>query len=446
MLRFFSKRLTPYQLLLLGYVLVTVSGAVLLSLPVSSARGTHQPLLDALFVATSGISTTGLTVVDVGSYYSIFGQMVLLVIFQIGGVGYMTFIIAMVHILKMNVSFKTGIVARESLSGSSLAQLRRFFVTVTGYTLFFEGVGAVILSVYWMREYPVWRSIYLGVFHSVSAFCTAGFSVFPDSLMKYRQGTLVNLTIIVVSLAGGLGFFVLRDLTMCAVKKLKNERPVRLTLQTKLVLGMTALIIAAATLAVLALEDWPAGMGGCDRAMSSLFQTVSASTTDGFNTIDIGKMGMSSLTVLIFLMFVGASPGSTGGGIKTTTLAVLLVAAWSTLRNGKPNVLKREIPGGAIRNAVAVALCFAVVAFVDLVIMARTEKASYLQVLFEVVSALGNTGLSTGITFDLSGIGKAVLTVTMFIGRVGPLIIAFSLLPGRRQANFEYPREEVLVG
>jgi trk system potassium uptake protein TrkH len=150
--------------------------------------------------------------------------------------------------------------------------------------------------------------------------------------------------------------------------------------------------------------------------------------------------------VLIFLMFVGASPGSTGGGIKTTTLAVLLVAAWSTLRNGKPNVLKREIPGGAIRNAVAVALCFAVVAFVDLVIMARTEKASYLQVLFEVVSALGNTGLSTGITFDLSGIGKAVLTVTMFIGRVGPLIIAFSLLPGRRQANFEYPREEVLVG
>jgi len=440
------ERLTPYQLIVLGYAFITLSGAFLLSLPISSAKGVCQSFLDALFLATSGISTTGLSVVDIGSYYSSFGQIVLMCIFQIGGIGYMTFIVFMMYILGVKASIKTSIVAKESLAGTNAELFRRFFLTVLLYTFIFEFSGAVILALFWMKEYPLGYSAYLGIFHSISAFCTAGFSIFPDSLMKYQYNALVNGTIIIISLAGGIGFFVLKDMNDYIVKKIKKQHPCRLTLHTKIVLIVTSIVILAGAIVIFLSEAWPNAVSNYEKIITSLFQAVSASTTDGFNTIDIGKMSMVSLTTIMFLMFVGASPGSTGGGIKTTTLAMLFIFLYSELRERKSNVFKKEISDRCIRDAIAVFSCFILVAFLAIMILIVTEKASYVQILFETYSALGNTGLSTGITSALSQAGRIVLIITMFIGRVGPLVIAYAILSKSKQVDFRYPKEDVFVG
>jgi trk system potassium uptake protein TrkH len=440
------RRLSPYQLLLLGYAVITVMCAFLLSLPISSPEGTRQPFLDALFLATSGISTTGLAVVDVGSYYSLFGQIVLLVLFQIGGIGYMTFVILMMYFLGIKGSIRTSLVAKESMAGLNLHVLKSFFLSVLAYSFAFELVGAAILAVFWAREYPAGRSMYLGVFHSVSAFCTAGFGLFPDSLMRYRESTLMNATIVILSLAGGIGFFVLKDLTALIVNRFNGHRRFRLTVHTKLVLIVTTIVISIGTVVILFSEHWPAGMDVCNKVMASVFQAISASTTDGFNTIDIGKMAAASLTIIMLLMYVGASPGSTGGGIKTTTFGLLFILLWARLRKKENNFLGREISERCIYDAIVVALCFMLVMVADTVILSITEKTSYLQNLFEIFSALGNTGLSTGITSALSSVGKATLIVTMFIGRVGILSIALAVFSGRREVFFRYPKEDVFVG
>jgi trk system potassium uptake protein TrkH len=444
--RYLWNRLTPYQLLILGYVIITVSGALLLSLPVSSVQGTSQPFLDALFLATSGISTSGLSVVDVGSYYSLFGQIVLLVIFQLGGIGYMSFIILTMYALGIKGSIRTSLVAKESLAGPNLHVLKNFFLSVLAYSFAFEFVGAAILAVLWMKEYPAAYSMYLGAFHSVSAFCTAGFGLFPDNLMRYQHSTLLNVTIVILSLAGGIGFFVLRDLTAFIANRLNGRRRFRLTVHTRLVLVVTTIVVSIGTIVILFSEHWPSTMSAYDRTLTSVFQAVSASTTDGFNTINIGAMGSASLTILMLLMFVGASPGSTGGGIKTTTFGLLFVVAWARLRKRQNNVLGTEMSERCIYDAVVVAFCFVLVALTDSIILSITEKSSYVQNLFEIISALGNTGLSTGITAGLSSIGKAALIVTMFIGRVGVLSIAFAFLFRPQKVLFRYPKEDVFVG
>ena len=440
------NRLTPYQLLILGYAVITVSGAFVLSLPVSSAQGTTQPFLDALFLATSGISTSGLTVVDIGTYYSLFGQIVLLVIFQLGGIGYMSFIILTMYVLGIKGSLRTSLVAKESLAGPNLHVLKGFFLSVLAYSFVFELVGAAILAAFWMKEYPAARSVYLGVFHSVSTFCTAGFGLFPDSLMKYRDSTLLNATIVVLSLAGGIGFFVLRDLTAFVAGKLNGRSRARLTVHTRLVLAVTAIVISVGAAVILFTEHWPSTMSAYHKTMTSFFQAVSASTTDGFNTIDIGAMGPAGLTILMLLMFVGASPGSTGGGIKTTTFALLFILVRARLRKKQTNALGTEMSERCIYDAAVVAFCFMLVALADTVILSVTETSSYSQNLFEIISALGNTGLSTGITASLSPVGKAALIVTMFIGRVGVLSIAFAFLTAPPKVLFRYPKEDVFVG
>jgi trk system potassium uptake protein TrkH len=441
-----ERTLTPYQLLILGYALITLVGALLLSLPVASAHGTRQPPLDALFLATSGISTSGLTVVDVGSYYSRFGQIVLLTIFQIGGIGYMSFVILMLYALGIRGSIRTSIVAKESLAGPNLHAVRNFFLSVLAYSFAFELAGAAALAFVWMREYPPGYSWYLGAFHSISAFCTAGFGLFSDSLARYRGDTLLNAVIVVLSVAGGIGFFVLRDLTALVASRFHGRRRFRLAVHTRLALIVTAAVISIGAIVILSSEHWPSTMSRYDRTMTSIFQAVSASTTDGFNTIDIGAMGTASLTVIMLLMFIGASPGSTGGGIKTTTFGLLFVVVRARLRGRGNNVLGTEMSERCVNDAIVVAFCFMLVALADCTILSVTERSSYLQNLFEVFSALGNTGLSMGITAGLSSAGKIALIVTMFIGRVGILITANALFPHPQKALFRYPKEDVFVG
>ncbi|MBN1503477.1 MAG: Trk family potassium uptake protein [Candidatus Eisenbacteria bacterium] len=439
-------RPTAIRLLVAGYALITLVGAALLSLPVSTTSGSGQGFLDALFLASSGISTSGLTTVDVGSFYSLFGQITLATIFQVGGLGYMAFFMLAVTVLGRRLSFRKLTVAAESVSGSDRVDLRRFFAAVVLYTLAFEGAGAAILFLRWVASYPVPRAAYLGVFHSVSAFCTAGFSVFPDSLMAYRSDLTTNITISLLSLFGGVGFLVLYDTHRLILRVSKNKYPRRLAAHTKLVLVFTAFVVAGASVAIFVVDP-TCGATVRDRMMSSVFQAVSASTTDGFNTMDIGGMAPTSLLVLIVLMFIGASPGSTGGGIKMTTFGVLALSVWSYLRGRtETDFFRRRIPPETTQKASAVfLLCLTVVA-ADMLVMSATEKASFLRLLFEVVSAMGNTGLSTGITSSLTATGKVLLIATMFLGRVGPLAVGLSLLARSERTLFKNAAEDVYVG
>lgn len=442
-------KLSALQILVIGYIIVTLIGAILLSLPVSSTKGEHQPFIDALFVATSGISTSGLCVVDVGSYYSLFGQIVLMCIFQIGGIGYMTFFIFAAYLLGQKFSFQTSTVARESMAtdSHSMHMLGRFFLNVLLFTLLFEFIGALILAIFWMREFTLAQAIYLGIFHSVSAFCTAGFSTFSDSFMKYKSSLTVNLTINIISIIGGIGFFVLVDLFGSLSRKCRGIFPAKLTVHSRMALLVTFIVMSVGAAAIYAAESWPASMSVYDRIAASSFQSISASTTDGFNSVNIGAMSASSLTVLMLLMFIGASPGSTGGGMKTTTLGTIFVSVKAYLQGKRRvNVYEREIPQETIMKAFTIFCLFAAVAAIDIVILANVGKAGYIQVLFEIISALGNTGLSTGITAGLTYLGKALLIITMFIGRVGPLTIGAAILAKEKKASLKCPQEDLFVG
>ncbi|MBI5699692.1 hypothetical protein HZC35_05210 [Candidatus Saganbacteria bacterium] len=441
-------RLTPIQILVLGYAAVTLAGAFLLSLPISNSHGVWQPFIDSLFVATSGISTSGLSPVDIGTYYTLFGQLVLMSIFQIGGIGYMTFIIFIAYLLGEKISVWTGMVARESLATRSYdwGMLGNFFRNVLFYTFLFEFVGAMILAVFWMREYSLARSLYLGVFHSISAFCTAGFALFPSSLMNWRSSPTLNMTVNIISLIGGIGFFVLMDIFGLLYKRWK-KLPGHLSLHSKLALWVTLAVIVIGATVIFSAEKWPADLNLADRLWTSTFQSISASTTDGFNTLDIGAMSAASLTMLIVLMFIGASPGSTGGGIKTTTLGAIFVSVGSYLKGRRRvRAFEREFPLTTVLRAFTIFALFILILLVDLIVLGNVERASYLQLFFEITSALGNTGLSMGITSALTSLGKAMLIITMFIGRVGPVTIAMSFLAKPTRESLRFPEEDIFVG
>jgi trk system potassium uptake protein TrkH len=447
-LRRISMTGSPFRLLVFGYITVTLAGAILLSLPVSTVDGKGQAFVDALFVATSGISTTGLVVVDIGAFYTLFGQIVLLCVFQTGGIGYMSIILFMAQMLGMRTSIVTQVVASESLAGPGLRELGRFFIATIIFTLIFELAGAVVLSLRWMEEYAFGRAIYLGVFHSISAFCTAGFGLFPDSLMRYRDDTVINVTINVVSLAGGLGFFVLHELFLALRGKRGRKRRLQLSVHTRLVLRTTVLIIGLSSAVLYFSGRRDASMNAYERILVSLFQAISASTTDGFNTVDIGALNMTGLVILMVLMFVGASPGSTGGGIKTTTMGVILRFMFAQLmgRESAVNLFEREIPAASVSKAFGIFTWFILIILADMVVLTMTEDAPFSGILFEVISALGNTGLSTGITPGLSTAGRIVLTITMLIGRVGPLTFGYFIIGRARPLPYRFAEENVFIG
>jgi len=442
------KHFTPFQILVSGYFVVTLIGAVLLSLPVSSTNHTYQPFIDSLFLATSGISTSGLSVVDIGTYYTLFGQIVLMIIFQIGGIGYMSFIIFFMYLFGIEMSLINKFVASESISGTNYRILGKFFIAVLLLTFIFELIGAVILTISWCGSYSMKHSIYLAIFHSISTFCTAGFSLFPDSLMRYNYSIPVNTAVNILSLIGGIGFIVLYDILIYIMKIIKNKKPRRLSTHSKFVVSTTFFIVIIATVIILFSEKWQSSMSFFQKITVSLFQVISASTTDGYNTIDIGKMGSVSLIILIILMFIGASPGSTGGGVKISTFGLMMVFLYhlSKGRESNINIFKREIPAKTVLKAFGVVLWFIVIFLIDLIIMGMTEKGTIMQVAFEIMSALGNTGLSTGITSSLTFTGKALLIITMFIGRVGPLTFGYAVFGRQKKLLYRYAEEDIYVG
>ncbi|MBN2408283.1 MAG: Trk family potassium uptake protein [Candidatus Aminicenantes bacterium] len=436
----------PLQILAGGYLLITIIGTILLSLPAATADGSRQPILDAWFLATSAVSTSGLTVVDISRYYSPFGQIIIMAIFQIGGLGYMSFFVFMLSLLKKNLTISRRVVAIESVSGAGELSLSRFFKAVILTTFSFESIGALIFYLSWHSELEPARAAYLSVFHSVSAFCTAGFSLFSDSLVSFQENLPINLTISLLSLFGGVGFIVLIDLQGFLSKAIAKKRPRRLSPHTRLVLAAMASIMAVSFVTIILVEPFR-GLRVGDKILAALFQAISASTTDGFNTVDIGALAPSALLVLIFLMLIGAGPGSTAGGFKISTFGTLVLAVWSFLHGKKDvNFQGRRIPDETISKAFFILFIFLGVAAFDAVILANTEEASFLQLIFEISSALGNTGLSMGITSSLTPVGRILITLTMFLGRVGPLTLGLSLLGRKSDGDYHYAKAAIYVG
>ncbi|NPV14488.1 hypothetical protein HPY86_06115 [candidate division WOR-3 bacterium] len=454
--RFGNLRQHPVRLLVLGFVAAIAIGTLLLTLPHATTDGRGASLLTALFTATSAISTTGLTVVNIESYYTLLGQLVILFLVQIGGVGYMAFIgFAMLGITgRLSVNLRT--LFRESIAQPFTLDVKRFVRAVVAITLLFEVGGALLLFVEFSRYFPLTRALYWSIFHSVSAFCTAGFTLGAGSFIAYRNSLLLNFTIALLCLAGSLGFFVIFDFYQWCHRSGASSAPHRLSTHSKLALTTTGILILSGTLFIL-FADWqPPQLTIVERVLTASFQSISAATTTGFNTVDIGGMTSTSLFLLLLLMFIGASPGGTGGGIKTTTFSVLFLSLSAHLRNRKsPVVFQRRINSQTVSTAAAIATAFLLWGAVTVLILTSTEMQSssrlpqsvnFLALLFETISALGTVGLSTGITAQLSVLGKLLLIFTMFFGRVGPFALTFALVGTKKTPLVAHPEADIIVG
>ncbi len=440
-----SVDLTPPRLITAGFSLITLVGAVLLMLPISSKTGMHQPFIDALFTSASAVTTTGLVVVDTGKYYTTFGQLVILTLIQIGGLGYMVFMVLITTALGRRLSFKSLHTLKESL-GTIKGDAVRYTKLVLLFTLIIEGAGALGFSILFAENH-VRNPIYSGIFHSISAFCTAGFSLMSDSFSSFVGSIPINIWTDIVSILGALGFFVLYDLYMLIKKKRTGLSPARLSTHSKIVLSSSAAFMLLGSVFVMLFERSISHMPFTKKLLASTFQVISASTTTGFNSIAIGKMGVPALMVLSILMFIGASPGSTGGGIKTTTFSIMTVHLFSFLKGERePKIFGRSINIKTVEKAFIIGFMASCWVAISVVILSITENFSLPRIIFEVISAFGTVGLSTGITPHLSELGKLLLTITMLLGRVGPVTLGVSIMEKKVPQKPRYPEGTVWVG
>ncbi|MGQ9778516.1 MAG: TrkH family potassium uptake protein [Bacillota bacterium] len=448
-LTLFGAHLRPPQILVFGFAAVILTGAVLLTLPIASNSGKSLRFLDALFTATSAVCVTGLVVVDTATQYSRFGQLVILCLLQVGGLGFMTMSTLIAFLLGKRISLRERLVMQEALNQFSPAGLVRLTRNILLTTLIVEGTGAAILSCRFAFDYPLGRSIYMGIFHAVSAFCNAGFDVMGDlagpfsSFTSYVSDPVVSLTVCGLIVTGGIGFPVIQELY-------RYRQTRRLSLHAKLVLKITTALIIIGAAAIFLFEySNPATMGRLGwggKILGAIFQSITPRTA-GFNTLDIGAMRLGTLFLLIMLMFIGASPSSTGGGIKTTTFGVLLATVIATIRGyDEVEIGKRSLPKDLIFKALTIAVLALALVITVTLILTFTEKATFIQILFEVTSAFGTVGLSTGITPQLTDLARVLIILTMFIGRLGPLTVAVALAQRTRPGRVEYIEDRVMIG
>ncbi len=447
----------PARASFVWYLGLIAIGVLLLMRPVCYAP-TKPPIsaTDALFTATSATCVTGLSVRSTAHDFSLVGQVVILALIQLGGIGIMTVTTFLTFTFGGRESLRQRAAAVESFGNNTSTNLRWLLRNVILMTLLIEGLGFVVLAIRNLFDYPPATALWYALFHSVSAFCNAGFALADDSLVRYQGDPLVNFTIMALIVSGGIGFPVMIDLhrnRRMSLPKLWDA----LHLHSKMMLIGTAGLILFGTLMFLVLE-WSNTLAGQPlgkKLLVSLFQSITPRTA-GFNTVEIGALTNATLFVIMLLMLVGAGPCSTGGGFKVSTLMVLVLRAWSTFRGfHRVNVFRRTIPAEVMARATATALVFAVVAISALTSLLVIEQAQlphvksqglFLEALFEVTSALATVGLSTGITPQLSEIGRVVIVLDMFIGRLGPISVFVALSRADRTPNLEFPQEEPLIG
>ncbi|WP_020677575.1 TrkH family potassium uptake protein [Geopsychrobacter electrodiphilus] len=448
------RHLTPGQALLIYYAFAILLGGTLLSTPLAST-GSPLSFLDALFTATSAQCVTGLAVVDTGTRLSLFGQVIVLLLIQTGGLGITTFSVYLFSYLGSGFSLHSRKLIEETLLPCPYASINELIRGIFILTFAIEGIGTLLLSIRLVPQLGWAMGLYSALFHSISAFCNAGFSLFPDSVIGFRGDPLVNLTLMFLIIAGGLGFLVLQEV-LGMTRRTKGHRR-RLSLHSRLVL-VTTLILTLGGALLLWLIEVPSELHHLSPAegfWTMLFQSVSARTA-GFNSLDLNLLATPSLFLLIVLMFIGASPGSCGGGIKTTSLALLFAILKSRLRGeNHTNIFRRTIPEELTTRVLTLVLLsilvcgiaiFALLAVQTYGLPASASRGSLLAYSFEAVSAFATVGLSLGVTSSLLPAGKLIIIGLMFIGRVGILTLAFAFAQRSRRASVVYSQEQIMIG
>jgi trk system potassium uptake protein TrkH len=448
---FFSRHFSPTRIFVLSFAGVIITGAILLWFPFSATQGNLR-FVDALFTSTSAVCVTGLVVIDVGKDLTTLGQVITIFLFQIGGLGIITFSTIFFVLMGRGLSFK----GREIVQSTFLHTPRRDFIVIAKAVLIFtfiiESLGTLLLFIRFSYDFPIGTALYHAIYNAISAFNNCGYSLFSDNLMGYQGDLIVNLTIMGLIVHGGIGFIVQYEV----LSWLKGAQK-RLSVHTKIVLiTTTILILSGAFLFYLfernhIIKDIPV----LNKILSSLFQSITPRTA-GFNTVDIGLLTNETILLMIVLMFIGASPGSTGGGVKTTSAALLVMLMWNRLKgNLDLNIFNRTIPREIVSRSISIifasALSIAIITSVLLIagggnLPPMESRHYFVEYLFDTVSAFGTVGLSMGVTPKLNDLQKYALILMMFAGRVGPLTLAFSLSRSIGGKGLRYAEEGVMVG
>lgn len=449
----FHVELSTTQIIMLGFLLVVFVGSMILSLPISSATGKAVPYLDALFTATTATCVTGLVTLPVFSTWSVFGQIVILVLVQIGGLGVITIMSGLMITLHKRIGIKDRILLQDAFNLNSLSGLVSFTKKVIKGTLLVEGVGALLYMIVFVPQFGA-RGIWISVFNAVSAFCNAGMDIISDnSLCDYAFHPVVNTVTSLLIILGGIGYIVWWDV----VRVLKNIRSQKircfkgLTLHSKIALWVTFLLIMVGAILIFLFEyQNPLTMKDCtfaQKAGLSLFQSITTRTA-GFATLPQENLTNASSLVCLLLMFIGGSPVGTAGGVKTVTIAVLMVSMVATIRNkNEVTLFNRSLSKQAVSKAVAVVSMSFIIMFISTVLLAAVTDAGMLDIVYETVSATATVGLTRSLTGTLNLWGKLIIIVTMFLGRVGPISLAVAFkVRKREQNNIKNPMEEISVG
>lgn len=438
-----KKRLSSFQVILLGFAGVILLGALLLMLPISSAERVVTPFNEALFTSTSAVCVTGLVVKDTGSYWSAFGQAVIITLIQIGGLGVVTIAASFSMLAGRRISLMQRSTMQDAISApkvGGIVKLTKFIITGT---FIIETVGAVSMMPVFCKNFGA-KGIWMSVFHSVSAFCNAGFDILGTegnqfcSLTPYTSNPVINITVMLLIVIGGIGFLTWDDICNNKFKIKKYSMQSKIILITSLIL----ILLPAIYFFIFDYSDYSIG----NRLLASLFQSITTRTA-GFNTTDLTKLTRPSQAIMIFLMLVGGSPGSTAGGLKTTTMAVLILNAFACFKR-KENVCAfgRRIDDSVIKNAATIVMMYITLFFIGGVSICTIEKLPLVASLFETASAIGTVGLTLGITPKLSLASQLILIVLMYLGRVGSLTLIYATLSGKKQINAKLPLEKITVG
>lgn len=438
-----KKRLSSFQVILLGFAGVILLGALLLMLPISSTERVVTPFNEALFTSTSAVCVTGLIVKDTGSYWSAFGQAVIITLIQIGGLGVVTIAASFSMLAGRRISLMQRSTMQDAISApkvGGIVKLTKFIITGT---FIIEAIGAVSMMPVFCKNFGA-KGIWMSIFHSISAFCNAGFDILGTegnqfcSLTSYTSNPVINITVMLLIVIGGIGFLTWDDIYNNKFKIKKYRMQSKIILVTSLIL----ILLPAIYFFFFDYSNYSIG----NRLLASLFQSVTTRTA-GFNTTDLTKLTRPSQAIMIFLMLVGGSPGSTAGGLKTTTIAVLILNAFACFKR-KENVCAfgRRIDDSVIKNAATIVMMYITLFFIGGVAICTIEKLPLVASLFETASAIGTVGLTLGITPKLSLASQIILIVLMYLGRVGGLTLIYATLSGKKQINAKMPLDKITVG
>ncbi|WP_277287329.1 TrkH family potassium uptake protein [Sneathia sanguinegens] len=440
-------KLSPYILILLSFAIMMFLGALLLCLPLAQISGKSGNFLENLFTATSALCVTGLVVNDISITYTIFGKIVILILIQLGGLGVLTVSSMVILSISRKMGYYTKKIVSEDINYNILTEIPRYLKNVSIVVFGIEFVGAVLLFFEFSKKLPFIQAVGYSIFHSVSAFCNAGFALFSNNMENYTGNILINFVITSLIILGGLGFAAILDVYN-VIKKTRRK----LSTSTHLAIVMTIFLICFGAVMTFMLEYSNKGTIGSlnlhDKLLSSYFQSVTLRTA-GFQTVDLATLTTPTIIIYLFLMFIGASPGSTGGGLKTTTLGILLLGVMNAI-TGREDIeyRKRRLSWQIFNKACAILMLSLFYLFVMIIIMSIFDSSKgFLPLLFELISAFGTVGLSMGVTAKLSIISKLIIILTMYIGRVGPLTIMYALSKKKyREGKYKYPEETILIG